>query len=204
MKETAIIIGASSGLGRSICQYLAERGYDLILAARSERDMAATAKDLEIRFGINARLMPVDLAKMNAANCTDYINRCFEGSNTIKQVYITAGIINNDDTGESSVETIHQIFDTNFFGISLLFAAMASRLRDSNSNITVISSIAAIRPRSQNISYSSSKIALEYFVLGLKHYYKDDAVNIQIYRVGYMASGMSHGKKLLFPNFFYV
>ena len=199
MKETAIVIGASSGLGRALCKCLAERGYDIILSARNDRDLTATANDLEIRFGITAKVIPIDLAKVDAVNCNDYANQCFAPSIMIKQVYITAAVISSADAGDSSIQTIRQIYDINFFGVLFLFSALASRLRDIQSNITVISSIAAIRPRSQNISYSSSKIALEYFILGLKHHYKDNQINIQIYRTGYMDSAMSYGKKLLFP-----
>ncbi len=50
-----------------------------------------------------------------------------------------------------------------------------------------------------NIAYSSAKIALENYMLGFKHYYSETDLNFQIYRVGYMDTQMSFGKKLLFP-----
>jgi short-subunit dehydrogenase len=198
-RETAIVIGAGSGLGRSLCQHLAKSGYDLILSSRNERDLTATANDLEIRFGIKTKVLRIDLAKIDAGNYNEYINQCFETSGLIRQVYITAAMMDSHDVGETSIQSLRQMFDSNFFGISFLVSALALRLRDFKSNITVISSIAAIRPRKQNISYSSSKIALEYFVLGLKHHYADSKVNIQIYRMGYMDVPRNQDKKLWFP-----
>jgi short-subunit dehydrogenase len=199
MKETAIVIGASSGLGRSLSQCLAQQGHNLILSSRNESNLTSLAKELELKFDISVKVLPVDLSKIDSANSNDYISQCFDGSALITQIYITAGMISNEDTGENSILTARKMFDVNFFGIAYLISNLAERLKNSKSNITIISSIASIRPRSQNISYSSSKIALEYFTLGLKHHYSANPINIQIYRMGYMDTAMTLGKKLLFP-----
>jgi NAD(P)-dependent dehydrogenase (short-subunit alcohol dehydrogenase family) len=46
MKRTALITGAARGLGATLARLLARRGYDLVLAARTEQDLATVADSL--------------------------------------------------------------------------------------------------------------------------------------------------------------
>lgn len=199
MKETAIIIGASSGLGKSLAYLLAENGINMILSARNERDLKAIANDLMIRFQIQVIPMSIDLEKIDREEGLQFVNNCFGRFSEINQVYITAGIIDEEDMGGQSTKSLKKVVLVNFIGIAFLIEAFSKKLNHKNSNITVISSVAAIRPRSKNIAYSSSKVALEYFVGGLQHYYANNLVRLQIYRLGYMDTAMATGKKLLLP-----
>ena len=59
--NTALITGASSGIGKALCEEFAKDGYDLILAARSVEKMHVHSLDLEKRYGINVRVIGADL-----------------------------------------------------------------------------------------------------------------------------------------------
>lgn len=61
---TALITGASSGMGRDIARYLAELGYDLILTARREDRLLELKDELN---NVNVEVIPLDLSK--AENC---------------------------------------------------------------------------------------------------------------------------------------
>ena len=67
MKRTAVITGASSGIGHDLAQLFAQDDYDLVLVARSEERLRAIAQALHGRYGINAQVVVADLAKPNAA-----------------------------------------------------------------------------------------------------------------------------------------
>lgn len=56
----ALITGASSGIGREIAKYLAQKGYDLIIAARNREKLEALAKELD---GVNVRVISIDFAR---------------------------------------------------------------------------------------------------------------------------------------------
>ena len=60
---TALITGASSGIGRDYARYLAARDYDLVLTARRGPRMTALAKELEKAFGVSVTVIPADMAK---------------------------------------------------------------------------------------------------------------------------------------------
>jgi len=62
-----LVTGASSGLGAELCRQLAERGSHLILTARSTERMERLASDLKRVNGVEARVIPGDLATARGA-----------------------------------------------------------------------------------------------------------------------------------------
>jgi short-subunit dehydrogenase len=59
--KTALITGASSGIGKALAENFAKDGYDVILAARSARKMEAHAADLQNRYGVKTIVIAADL-----------------------------------------------------------------------------------------------------------------------------------------------
>jgi short-subunit dehydrogenase len=65
--STALITGASKGLGKAFAQELAARGMDLVLVARSGDALHALAESLETRYGVQCVPLSADLANPDAA-----------------------------------------------------------------------------------------------------------------------------------------
>ncbi|RMH62417.1 MAG: SDR family NAD(P)-dependent oxidoreductase, partial [Calditrichaeota bacterium] len=61
MKQTALITGASSGIGVELARRFAADGIDLVLAARRREPMEKLARELENRHAVRVRVLPVDL-----------------------------------------------------------------------------------------------------------------------------------------------
>src|ERR1700744_4607316 len=61
-KGVAIVTGASQGIGAVYARKLAERGYDLVLAARNERRLAENAAAIRTSTGRKVEVAVVDLA----------------------------------------------------------------------------------------------------------------------------------------------
>jgi short-subunit dehydrogenase len=65
--ETALVTGASRGLGAAIASELARRGYGVVIAARSEGELHRAAAELQVRHAARIDWLTVDLAKPDAA-----------------------------------------------------------------------------------------------------------------------------------------
>lgn len=63
-RKTALVTGASSGIGRSFARRLAADGYNLILVSRTLSALTEVKTDLESRFGVQAEAFPVDLSRI--------------------------------------------------------------------------------------------------------------------------------------------
>ena len=63
----ALVTGASRGIGRALSLVLAERGYDLLLVARSEDQLKGLAQEISQKHQRQARVLALDLAAPGAA-----------------------------------------------------------------------------------------------------------------------------------------
>lgn len=64
--RTALITGASAGLGKEFARQLAAEGYRLVLVSRSRGPLETLAADLEREFGVSALVIPADLSRPEA------------------------------------------------------------------------------------------------------------------------------------------
>lgn len=65
--RTALITGASGGIGEAFARQLAALGKDLVLVARSEDKLNALARDLASAHAVQAHVLVADLARHNSA-----------------------------------------------------------------------------------------------------------------------------------------
>ena len=67
MRKTALITGASSGIGRDLARVHAETGGDLVVVARREKALEDLKEELEIAYGVSVEVIASDLTEHGAA-----------------------------------------------------------------------------------------------------------------------------------------
>ena len=65
-RRTALVTGASTGIGRAFAEHLASQGLDLVLTARRLDVLGKVAAEIQDRFEVDCRVIPADLAEPDA------------------------------------------------------------------------------------------------------------------------------------------
>jgi uncharacterized protein len=169
VKGTALITGASSGIGAVYADRLARRGYDLILVALATRladdtgrSIRATATDLNHRM---------DLAK---------VERVLRTAPAITMLVNNAGIGATASLLDSDVETMTRMIDLNVTALMRLTHAVAPALvARGGGTIINIASAVAIGPEMLNGVYGGTKAFVLAFSLSLHKELADKKVRVQ-------------------------
>ena len=63
---SALVTGASSGIGKAFAELLAKEGFNLVLTSRSETRLREAQVELESKYAIKVKIIPQDLASPDA------------------------------------------------------------------------------------------------------------------------------------------
>jgi len=197
--STALVVGGSSGLGRALAEHLAGEGFSIALVSRDKEDLIAMKSSLETIYKKSIFIYPTDLLDPSL-NADQIVERVAIDLGSIDYAFLVAGGSFAGDEKVPSTNAFKNTLRLNFESIGL-FANALLRLPQPSRSILMVSSIAAVAPRSLNSSYSAAKKALENYAMSLRHYCYQAQLptKIQVVRMGYMESGFTRGKTLLFP-----
>ena len=62
--KSAVITGASRGIGKAIATRLAQHGASLALAARTQKNLDATVEEIKSKYGVDVIGIPTDVGKL--------------------------------------------------------------------------------------------------------------------------------------------
>lgn len=88
-RRTALITGASAGIGAALARAFASHRFDVVLTARRADRLSALADELRSVHGIEARAMPADLAR--AQSCAELVDALDSGGVSIDALVNNAG-----------------------------------------------------------------------------------------------------------------
>ncbi len=174
---TALITGASSGIGALYAEKLAQRGYDLILVARNREQLNALASSISTRTGRAVEVLPTDL---NDRNELARVEEQLRTDASITLLVNNAGMGTYTPLLHSNVEQMTRMVDLNAtVPMRLAYAAAPGFVARGRGAIINIASIVAISPETLNGVYGSSKAFVLAFSQSLQHELADKGVRVQ-------------------------
>ena len=216
--KRVVITGATGGLGREICEYLAQLGADIVLACRNKSLADKLADDLHEKYpAVAVDFVELDLSRL------DSVKDCIKAIKKYKGIDIfinNAGVYNVPlktlDSGYNNVFQINFVYT--YYLTKMLLPELAQK---DNSTCITLGSVAhnysKINP--EDIDFStytkSSKIygnSKRYLMFSLYELFKDSPVNLAIVHPGVTLTNMTNhypkainwlvklGIKLVFPS----
>ncbi|MFF2809574.1 SDR family NAD(P)-dependent oxidoreductase [Streptomyces sp. NPDC058000] len=152
---TALITGASSGIGRAFTEQLARRGYDLVLVARTRSALDDLARTLRTSAGVHVETMPVDLATANG--CATVEHRLSAGE-AVDLLVDNAGTVLSRPFPANDVSAEATLLDLNIRAVMRLTHAALPRMIERRSGQVVnVSSFTALGIGGLATTYPASK-----------------------------------------------
>ena len=176
-KQTALITGASTGIGAVYADRLAGRGHKLVLVAHNEEKLTALAAGLRAKHGVEVEVIAADLS--NAAQLAQIERRLADDAN-ITMLVNNAGLGATAPLIDSSNEQLDAMIDLNVKALTRLTRAVAPRFAGNGSGTIInIASIVAIAPEVLNGVYGGSKAFVLAMTQSLQHELGSKGVRIQ-------------------------
>jgi NAD(P)-dependent dehydrogenase (short-subunit alcohol dehydrogenase family) len=167
--RVAIVTGGSRGLGAEIAYGLARRGAHVVIASRDERACAELAADVTASTGNTARGIACHVGRWS--DCDHLVASAYAEFGRIDVLVNNAGMSPlYRSLGEVSEELFDKVLAVNLKGPFRLSAITADVMSASGGGAIVnVTSIAAIRPRPNQIPYALAKAGLNCLTVGLAH-----------------------------------
>ena len=189
---TALLVGATSDIGREVGRLLAAQGWALQLAGRDPAALARDARDIEARSGKAPQVLAWD---------------ALEGGLPVDDLdplpdlaVCLVGILGDQAESQRDPAAAERVMRANYTAPALLLGALAERFEQRGSGTLVgVSSVAGDRGRAANYVYGSAKAGLTAFLSGLRGRLARRGVHVVTVKPGFVRTRMTAGMDLPGP-----
>lgn len=186
----ALVTGASRGIGRAIALQLAQRGYDLLLVARSDDQLTALAQEIGTQYQRQARVLALDLTAPGAAEAV--------AAWATQQTDQLAVLVNNAGYGlwgrfeQLGLAEQQNMLQLNMhLPVALTHALLPALHKTPKAYILNVSSTAAYQAVPSLSLYAASKAFLLSFSRGLRYELKASNISVTCLSPGATTTGFT-------------
>lgn len=178
MSKTAVITGATSGIGAEYARRLAADGYDLIITGRRQEMIEKLADELGRNYGVNINVIIAELSDdddiqkvINAINATDNVEMLINNAGYANEMinYLEIGLSDHEQ-----MIKVHQIAP-----LRLIYTVIPEMVKRGNGAIVNVTSMGVYMPAPMTYVYGATKSFLQFFSEGLYQELKDKAIKVQ-------------------------
>lgn len=196
MSQYCLILGAKSDIARALAHVYAQNGFNLYLAGRNAaRDLDADAKDLNIRYGVEAKYAEFDALAYEGHEAF------YAALDPKPEVVISVlGYMPEQKDSEKDHALARQVMATNYIGCANILSIAANDMEARKSgSIIGISSVAGERGRASNYFYGSAKAGFTAFLSGLRNRMAFHGLHVMTVKPGFVYTKMTEGLPLPAP-----
>src|SRR5437879_2929407 len=176
-KGTAVVTGASRGIGAVYADRLAKRGYDLILVARDQARLETLSARLTRETGRSVTLLPADL---NDKAALAKVEKILRNDQIITMLVNNAGTASIAPLLNADVEKMDEMIALNITALTrLTYAVAPAFVQRGAGTIINIASVVGISPETLNGVYGASKAYVIALSHSLQHELADQGLRIQ-------------------------
>lgn len=174
---TAVITGASSGIGAVYASRLAARGYDLLLIARSRAKLEAAKEKLVRDSNVEVELLVADLTSRDDLQ---RVEERLRNDPKITLLVNNAGVALNASFSSSDAERLESIVQLNVIALMrVAHAALNGFLRRGRGTIVNIGSVVALAPTLLGGIYNGTKAFVLNFTQSLQNELRGTDIRVQ-------------------------
>ena len=191
--STYLVVGASSGIGRSLALALAREGKHVALVGRSEERLARVAQEV-VMFGGTPHVLVSDVrdpVSIQAAIAQILLRR-----QRIEMAVLSAGVGLGTDAEEFTADTLETMLAVNVLGVAHWLEALQPILKaqPGGATVGVVSSLSADRSfPGAGAGYSASKAAVSQLCDGLRAPWAEQGIRLVTVAPGFIRTPMTEG-----------
>jgi len=196
----AIVTGCTDGIGKAIAEEFARLGINLVLISRTKQKLDEQAKELQDKFKIETRVVPVDFSVENA-NIFDPVKATIENLdigilvNNVGASYDHAQFFNELDRAK-----INQLIRLNVYStVEMTYLVLPGMLQRKRGAIINVSSASSLVSEPMYAVYSGTKAFVNNFSVALHYELKDRGIHVQAQVPAFVTTKLS---KLRSASFF--
>jgi short-subunit dehydrogenase len=195
--RSALITGASSGIGRALAERIAARGGRVVLAARRQAELEALARQIE-QAGGRADCCPLDVSSCDAAR--EAVARWDRDLGGLDLVLANAGVGGSEPGPQVSWANTEQIIRINVLGaLATLVPAIEPMVGRGRGTLAAVTSLAGMRGLPTTAAYSASKAAVSRFLESLRSELGASGVQVVDIRPGFVDTPMTRKNRFEMP-----
>lgn len=185
--RTALVTGASSGIGAATARALAAQGATVVLAARRLDRLHALQEELEAD---GARASVVELDVSSPPSCQDAVETVHDRFGRLDILVNAAGVMTNSSVLDADWRDWEQMLRVNVLGLMVLTQAALPMLLEARGAVVQVSSAAGRRVGPGAAGYGASKFAVTAFSEALRQEVTALGVRVVVVEPGFVDTDM--------------
>ncbi|HEV2852884.1 MAG TPA: 3-oxoacyl-[acyl-carrier-protein] reductase [Thermoanaerobaculia bacterium] len=190
--RTALVTGASQGIGEAIARLLARQGARVVLAARNEEKLKALAARIAAEGAEGGRALPLVLDVTQPETFAERLKTLPEDFASIDVLVNNAGVTADNLLARMSLEDWERVLRTNLTGaFALTKEVIRGMMKRRWGRIVNVSSVVGMMGNAGQANYAASKAGLIGFTKSLARELGSRSITVNVVAPGYIRTAMT-------------